>query len=115
MDCLKMLKKDVPKDMENASEDSLTGLLGNLLQYTEKLQDEIAQNAPEDKKEKYLGGVNALNEMISKGLEDPTAEVDTSGVDEFVDEAKGKINSKHLSKAEKEAAKVLEQAENIDK
>ncbi len=114
LDCLKMLKNEAPKDMENADTDTLKNFLGSVQEYTQKLQQNIAENAPEDKKEKYMKGAQAINDMINNGLENPGSEVDTSGVDKFIDEAKNITNKKHLSKQEKAAAEVLNQFDKQD-
>ncbi len=107
MDCLKMLKDEMPSDIKNASPEELMGALGKLRDFASGLTQDIEENAPESVKEKYKDGAAALNNMISHGMENPEDEIDTTGLDEYISGVKGAKKTK----LEKELNEVLEEAE----
>lgn len=109
-DALNMLKSVMPKDLKNASADELMGALGSLKSYVSNLSADMNENASDSVKEKYSGSMDALGNMIDKGMENPGGEIDTTGLDEYIGLAKkSKKISKQLEELESSAADASEE------
>lgn len=87
-DCLKMLKSNMPSDVKNASTEELSGALNELKNYVSQLSEEINNNKSSEVREKYSKGVNALDSLIKNGINDPTGDINTEGLDEYIKLAK---------------------------
>lgn len=96
---MNMLKSAMKGDLEDKNADELMGMLGKLKGYVNELNEEMAENATDEVKAKYSKGVSALDNMITKGMENPEDEIDTSGLDEYIDITK---NSKEVKKMRKD-------------
>ena len=95
-DALNMLKSVMPKDMKNASPEELMGALGSLKNYVSNLSEDMNENASSKVKDKYSGSVDALENMITQGMENPEADIDTTGLDEYINIAKKSKIGKQL-------------------
>ncbi len=102
-DALNMLKSVMPKDMKNASADELMGALGSLKDYVSNLSEDMNQNASSKVKDKYSGSMDALENMISQGMENPEADIDTTGLDEYINIAKKSKIGKELDELASDA------------
>lgn len=97
-ECMNMLKSTMSGDMSDKSADELMGMLGKLKGYVNELNEDMNQNATDEAKAKYSKGVNALDNLITKGMENPEAEIDTTDLDEYIDVAKKSKKVKKISK-----------------
>lgn len=102
LDCLNMIKQAMPSDLKNASAEDLTKALGSLKDMANDMSKEMNENASQSVKDKYNDGFDALDKMIQKGIDDPTSDIDTQGLDEYISAAKG---SKEYKKMEEELDK----------
>ncbi len=112
-DALNMIKSVMPKDIKNASADDLMGVLGSLKDYVANLSEDMNNNASNKVKEKYAGSVDALGKMIDQGIENPGGEINTQGLDEYINIAKKSKIGKQLE--EMEASAGMDEAANENK
>ena len=54
-------------------------------------------------KDKYSGSMDALENMISQGMENPEADIDTTGLDEYINIAKKSKIGKELDELASDA------------
>lgn len=86
-DCMDMLKSQMPSDMKNASLDELAGALNSLKDYVSDLSEDMNKNASKEVKEKHQDGLNALENLIQTGIDNPGGEIDTSELNSYISAA----------------------------
>ena len=97
-DAMNMLKTAMSGDVKDKSADELMGMLGKLKGYVNELNQEMTENATDEVKAKYSKGVEALDNMITNGMENPGGDIDTTDLDEYIDIAKNSKTVKKMSK-----------------
>lgn len=101
-DCMDMLKSNMPSDLKNASMEELTGALGSLKDFVSQMSEDMDKNASQEVKDAHSKGLDALENLIQTGIDNPESEIDTSELGGYISAAeKSKAAKKFISKAEK--------------